>query len=61
MADFVGSSALVEPGLVLITEHCVVNPDDSTGRFAGAQGTVTDNLLIGPSDYDTWTINAPVR
>jgi hypothetical protein len=23
-------------------------------------GTVTDNLLVGPSDYDAWTINAPV-
>ena len=29
-------------------------------RFAGAQGTITDNLLVGPSDYDKWTINAPV-
>ena len=24
------------------------------------QGTVTDNLLVGPSDYTPWTINAPV-
>ena len=29
-------------------------------RFSGAQGTITDNLLVGPSDYDKWTINAPV-
>ena len=29
-------------------------------RFQGAQGTVTDNLLVGPSDYDKWTINAPL-
>jgi hypothetical protein len=28
-------------------------------RFQGAQGTVTDNQLVGPSDYDKWTINAP--
>ena len=24
------------------------------------QGTVTDNQLVGPSDYTSWTINAPV-
>ena len=29
-------------------------------REAGGQGSVTDNLLVGPSDYDKWTINAPV-
>ena len=29
-------------------------------RFTGAQGTVTDNLLVGPSDYEKWTINAPL-
>jgi hypothetical protein len=29
------------------------------GNPAG-QGTVTDNLLVGPSDYEKWTINAPV-
>jgi hypothetical protein len=23
-------------------------------------GTVTDNLLVGPADYDKWTINAPI-
>jgi len=45
VADFVGSSALVVPGLVLITEHCTVNPDDSTGRFAGATGTFTVERL----------------
>ncbi|MEP7307570.1 MAG: TonB-dependent receptor [Acidobacteriota bacterium] len=29
-------------------------------REAGGQGSVTDNLLVGPSDYTAWTINAPV-
>jgi len=29
-------------------------------REAGGQGTVTDNLLSGPADYEHWTINAPV-
>ena len=29
-------------------------------REAGGQGTVTDNQLVGPSDYTPWTINAPV-
>jgi hypothetical protein len=29
-------------------------------REAGGQGSVTDNLLVGPSDYNAWTINAPV-
>jgi hypothetical protein len=29
-------------------------------REALGQGTVTDNLLSGPSDYEHWTINAPV-
>jgi len=29
-------------------------------REAGGQGTVTDNRNVGPSDYESWTINAPV-
>jgi hypothetical protein len=41
VADFTGSSSLVVPGLVLITEHAVIDPDCSTGRFAGATGTFT--------------------
>lgn len=41
VADQTGFSALVEPGLVLITEHAVIDPDRSTGRFAGATGTFT--------------------
>ena len=39
VADHTGSSALVRPGTVLITEHAVIDPDLSTGRFAGAEGT----------------------
>ena len=39
VADISGSSALVVPGLVLITEHAIIDPDLSTGRFAGATGT----------------------
>jgi hypothetical protein len=41
VAGFTGSSALVVPGLVLITEHAAIDPDRSTGRFAGATGTFT--------------------
>ena len=45
VAHGTGSSALVEPGLVLITEHAVIDPDRSTGRFAGATGTFTSKRL----------------
>lgn len=41
VADNTGSSALLQPGLVLITEQNVIDPDRSTGRFAGATGTFT--------------------
>ena len=41
VADFTGSSVLVSPGLVLITENAVIDPDRSTGRFAGATGAFT--------------------
>jgi hypothetical protein len=40
-----GSSTLVRPGTVLITEHAVIDPDRSTGRFAGAEGTFTVERL----------------
>lgn len=39
VADATGSSALVAPGLVLITEFAIIDPANSTGRFAGATGT----------------------
>ncbi len=45
VADHTGFSALVEPGVVLITEHAVIDPDRSTGRFAGAEGTFTVERL----------------
>jgi hypothetical protein len=41
VADNTGSSALIQPGLVLITEQNTIDPDRSTGRFAGATGTFT--------------------
>lgn len=45
VADHTGSSALVEPGVVLITEHAIIDPSRSTGRFAGAQGAFTVERL----------------
>ena len=41
VADHSGFSALVEPGIVFITEHAVIDPVRSTGRYAGATGTFT--------------------
>ena len=45
VADHTGFSSLVEPGVVLITEHAVIDPNRSTGRFAGAEGTFTVERL----------------
>jgi hypothetical protein len=45
VAEHTGSSALVVPGTVLITEHAVIDPDRSTGRFAGREGTFTVERL----------------
>jgi hypothetical protein len=45
VADHTGFSALVRPGTVLITEHAVIDPNRSTGRFAGAEGTFTVERL----------------
>lgn len=45
VADFTGTSALVVPGLVLITEDAIIDPVRSTGRFAGATGTFTVERL----------------
>lgn len=45
VADFTGSSALVVPGLVLITEHATIDSELSTGRFAGATGSFTVERL----------------
>jgi hypothetical protein len=44
-ADHTGVSALVGPGVVLITEHAIIDPNRSTGRFAGAEGTFTVERL----------------
>ena len=40
-----GFSALVAPGVVLITEIATIDPDLSTGRFAGATGSFTVERL----------------
>jgi len=45
VADITGFSALVRPGIVLITEHAIIAPNRSTGRFAGAEGTFTVERL----------------
>jgi hypothetical protein len=45
VADQTGASRLVEPGIVLITEDAIIDPDRSTGRFAGATGTFTVGRL----------------
>ena len=45
VADHTGFSALIGPGVVLITEHAIIDPNRSTGRFAGAQGTFTVERL----------------
>ena len=45
VADDTGFSKLVALGLVLITEHATIDPDASTGRFAGATGTFTVERL----------------
>ena len=45
VAEHTGFSALVEPGTVLITEQATIDPDRSTGRFAGAHGSFTVKRL----------------
>jgi hypothetical protein len=45
VADDTGFSALAGPGIVLITEHAIIDPNRSTGRFAGAEGTFTVERL----------------
>jgi hypothetical protein len=45
VADHTGSSVLVRPGTVLITEQATIDPARSTGRFAGATGTFTVERL----------------
>lgn len=38
VAHATGASRLLQPGLVLITEQATIDPQASTGRFAGATG-----------------------
>ena len=45
VAEHTGSSALVRPGTVLITEHATIDPVRSSGRFAGARGSFTVERL----------------
>ena len=45
VADASGFSALIAPGVVLITEHAIIDSDRSTGRFAGATGEFTVERL----------------
>ena len=45
VADHTGFSALVGPGVVWITEYAIIDPNRSTGRFAGAEGTFTVERL----------------
>ena len=45
VAGQTGSSVLVAPGSVLITERAVIDPGRSTGRFAGAEGAFTVQRL----------------
>jgi hypothetical protein len=61
-ADFYGSSALVEPGIVLITEYATIT--EGTGRFAGASGGYTTKRLFNLVTHETigyfeGTISAP--
>lgn len=45
VADHTGFSTLVRPGTVLITEQAIIDPNRSTGRFAGAEGAFTVERL----------------
>lgn len=45
VADHTGFSALVGPGIVMITEDAIIDPNRSTGRFSGAEGTFTVKRL----------------
>jgi hypothetical protein len=59
VADFTGASSPVVPGTVLITEHAVIDPDQSTGRFAGATGEfVVQRLADAATGVDGVTIGS---
>jgi hypothetical protein len=67
VADLIGSSVPVVPGVVvLITEYVVIDPDSGTGRFAGATGSFTIERLVDLTTGETigsfnGTISTPGR
>lgn len=67
VADVIGTSMPVIPGVVvLITEYGVIDPDQSTGRFAGATGSFTIERLFDLTTLETvgsfdGTISTPGR
>lgn len=54
VADFSGYSELVEPGLVLIVESGIIDPNSSTGRFAGTIGSFTVERLFDMTNGNTF-------
>ncbi len=54
VADFVGRSQPTgTPGVILLTEVAVIDPDLSTGRFAGATGGFTSERLFDLVNFTT--------
>jgi hypothetical protein len=51
VAETIGYSSPVEPGVVLITEHAVIT--GGTGRFAGATGSFTAERLFDLVTFET--------
>jgi len=67
VADVIGTSMPIVPGVtVLITEVAIIDPDGSTGRFAGATGNFTIERLFDLTTLETvgsfdGTISPPGR